>query len=780
MNASGITSGCDDKTIWCCIPIEFIQPWDQSEAIRQVKQLALGNMVVLSGTFHVGNSEQDRRLWKERFPSLAKQVDAVPRFPERPRHGMAVVFNLPLEFHLEQLRLCRELGLKVFAFFPALMSLPPEDFQRVMEAGRGIVFSECFMAENLSILASTLSVERLKEIDATAVASHAERNRLKSAAKPEKSIFDEPESLDFRAVHDWLVNRFRRVGDSLRALGVPRLSAVEASSQIRLALEAGADVPILELVPLEPLRGLAATRGAARAWGKPLWGVHTALGYYRNPASSWTAERLAIAYNLFFAAGASLFSEPNMPLRNWGLCSGFFTIPASPGMQDQDIECRDFTDPICVRAREVVAEHYRFARFHERPAGGPRVPMGYLLGYLDGWTGGESDRMWLADLPGFAAPDALKTWRHFDRAFESEHWYVPPRRYYWQADPVTPLRFGTPPCGQLDIVPIEAAPEALQSYRCLTLLGWNTMTAAHYEKLKQYVSNGGVLFLGVPHLDTRTRTDRPHSFYQDGDVRDLCGVRILGPGETVEEIFTGQHSSFPGVRFPRGALYLESARMAALELWGARVLAFARDNPHQAVLLEHRVGRGVVYLLANWEYPGERLDAFLTDVLRELADAQQAEVAVEGRDVFYALYDGTMPAATPFCAAYLVNTNIYGQPVYPMLHVQGRRLPVRVPGYGMRIAWILHDLMVAPHDRFVKITDARPEPCGWFIALESQMASAASTAPVERLIQCEALTAALRTVTLDGQALAVSTLPEGDHAFRCNLSGRQTLRVEFA
>src|SRR5688572_21367984 len=52
------------QPIYCCIYTEFIQPWEQNEAIRQVKQLGLGNVVALTETFHVGNSDEDRRLWK--------------------------------------------------------------------------------------------------------------------------------------------------------------------------------------------------------------------------------------------------------------------------------------------------------------------------------------------------------------------------------------------------------------------------------------------------------------------------------------------------------------------------------------------------------------------------------------------------------------------------------------------------------------------------------------------------------------------------------------------
>ena len=774
-----------DPPVYCCIPIEFIQPWDQNQAIRQVKELRLCNMIMMQGTFHVGNSEQDRRKWKELFPQLADTIDAIPRFPERPGHGMCALFDLPMEFRLEQLRLCRELGLKVLSFFPSRLGLSPEDFDRLTEAGQDLVLSECFMGENLSILHATLSLERLRQIDASPVGGHSESYFVKPREGAGPSIFDEPEKLDFRVMHDWFVGRFRRAGEWVRSRWNGRLSAIEASSQMRLAMEAGADVPILELVPSEPLRGLAATRGAARAYGKDLWGVHTAMGYYRAPSDAWTPERLRIAYNLFFAGGASIFSECNMPLRNWGSCSAFFSIRGSPPIRRGELECREFDDPICVRAREVVSEHYRFTQFHQRPAPWPRVRMGYLTGYLD--TGME--RLWFVDRPGFLAPEAARTWRHFDRAFDSESWYVPPRKYYWQADPAKPLRHGTPPCGQVDIVPIEAPAEALNNYGCLVLLGWNTMTEANYGKLRAYVENGGTLFLSVPHLSTRTRTDRAQEFIRGGDVRDLCGVRILGAGETVEEVYFAQQTRCAPYAFAQGTLYLEEAPLAKLELHGARVLAHPRERGYQPVLLEHPLGKGVVYLLATWEYPGERLDAFLTDILRTLSEGQQGDVAVEGRGVLYSVFDGRMPSGAAYSTVYLVNHDIYGQPSYPRLMVGQGKVPLRVGGCDMRIAWLLEGLVVAPHDRFVKVADARRQGHQWTLTLESAPSHPGAPAEGERLVQIEAPGGSVARVELDGKELEVQRRPEGgpqsryieigvpDLAVRCRLSGRNVLRV---
>ena len=768
----------DKLPVYCCIPIEFLQPWDQNEAIRQVKEHALGNMVMILSAYHVGNSDEERRMWKARYPHLADKVDATPRFPERPQHGMTVLFDMTLEFCEEQMRLCRELGLQVMCFLPARLHLDRESFDRLSKAGEGIVFSEMIMGENTSILSGTLPPERLKMIDARPVSSHAESGTVSAGQQTGASLFDDAEALDFQVMHDWFVSRFRTAGEALRSHWDGLQSAVESTTQMRLAMEAGMDVPIFELVPHEPLRGLASVRGAAKAYGKAQWGVHTAMGYYREPSDMWLPERLRIADDLFYIGGANIFSECNLPLRNWGSCSAFFSIKASPPIRDGEVECREFDDPICARAREVVGELYRFTQFHQRPADGPRVSMGFLLGNLDGWSGSHGDRMWMVDHPGFLAADALQTWRHFERSYDSEPWYEAPRKYYWQADPAKPLRHGTPPSGQVDIVPIEAPAEVLQGYGSLAFLGWNTMTEETYSRLIAYVEQGGRLFLSVPHLSTRTRADRPQTFIHDGDVRDLCGMRILGPGEQVDEAYFAEQGSCPAYHFPQGTLYLEEAPLANLELHGARILAHPRDKAELPVLLEHRIGKGFVYLLNTWEYPGERLDALITDILRTMAEGEQGEIAVEGRDVFYAVYDGEMPSGLLFTAAYLINHDIYGQPAYPRLCVRDQRAPVRVGG-ELRIAWICDDLVIAPHDRFVQVSDLQRDGDDRLITLDSIAPTRDGDIGAERFIQVEALDGAIRSIELDGQELTIERRTEGDHAVCCRLTGRNVLRVKM-
>ncbi len=766
-----------------CIPIEFIQPWDHDAAIRQVAQHKLGNCIQQQNTAHVGASDQARDEWKKRYPHLAAKIDATPRFHERPARGMAFIADQPLDHWIAQLDLCRSLGLHVLSFLPPIQSLPEAEAKRLAQAGRGVVLSAMIMGENLSILQHTLPIERLKKLAATPAADQAFTPpvQLPEGQYP-PSIFDDIDTLDFASVQSWFVGRFKELGQRVRQHYDGPLSSIEASSQIRLCMLAGVDIPLLELVPHEPLRGIAGVRGAARAYGKNTWGVHTAMGYFRPPADHLLPRRLAIAYHLFFAAGCSIFSECNMPLRVTGSCSGFFSIQATPPIRKGESELLDFDHPIPTAARAFAADFHRFAKFHIRPSAHPRVKMGYITGHLD--SGHE--RLWMADHPGFWAPDAAKTAHHIDHAFDSEPWYTPPRKYYWQADPAKPLYHGTPPCGQVDLVPIEAPPAVLSTYGALAMLGWNTMTPEHYQSLVNYVEQGGILFLSLPHLSTRTRVDQPQTFINNGDLTALCGISInaqSGPGESIEEILLTHDSTDPCLNLPQGTLYLEDVTLGNITLHAAHALAVSRDKakPNLPVLLEHRLGKGTVLLLNTWEYPGDRLQAFITDILRTLADSQQQEIAVRSRDVYYSLYDGQFPSGQAYSTVYLVNHNIYGQTAFPSLILNHKHeTPIRVPGYGMRIAWIVEGILISPTDPYVKITDAVKTPTSLSVTVESLLPTPSAGSIPTRTVQLAHPQGWFSSVTLNNNNVPIQVTPDNELLISITLTGYDTLEITHA
>jgi len=752
--------------ILCGIGLEFLQPWDHLPGMRTIKELGLGNAVASIPVFHVGNSEEDRRQWKETFPSLTEFVDAVPRFPERPQYGMAVFPTMPLEFWLEELRLARELGL-TYIYYPHLdpTALSEEELAQVREAAGGNVLTYIIMGEATSMLGGGRPYAQLKALSRPlapllpGAVDHALPAELPASV----------DEVDLRQLHDWYLRPYRRVAANARTLGVPYLTCIEATAQIRLAMEAGADCPILELTPAEPLTGLAATRGAATAYHAPWWGVSTVLGYYQAPTNRWTPERLAIAYHTCFAGGASLLLEMNMALACWGLCSAFFTINASPPLRLDDAECREFDHPICARAREFLADFYRFTQFHQRPAAGPRVALGVVMGQLDGYVSQQQEHVWCVEDPAFAAGPAEAMWHHFARLFESEEWYTPPHKYYWQADPTKPRWYGTPPCGQVDIVPAEAPPAVLQRYGCLVFLGWNTMTPEQYATLTDYVRNGGRLLMCVPHLSTQVRRDAPPVLINGGDLCELFGVQVLGSGPVAEDVQITEPSAQARYVLPLQALYLEEAPLAKVELQGARVLARPRALA-DPVLVEHQLGKGVAWLLCTWEYPGERLDAFITDLLRTIAEGEQGDIALEGEQVDYAVYDGTTSDGKLLSTVYLVNKSIYGQPHIPRLHARGARIPLRVEGYSLRIAWVCGELLISPHDKFVQVTDVRHTAAGYEIEL-------AAAEPGAYRLQLALRGGMPGTATLNGRPVILEQDADGQPTFTARLEESNRLCV---
>jgi hypothetical protein len=183
-----------------------------------------------------------------------------------------------------------------------------------------------------------------------------------------------------------------------------------------------------------------------------------------------------------------------------------------------------------------------------------------------------------------------------------------------------------------------------------------------------------------------------------------------------------------------------------------------------------------VFLLGAWDYPGTRLDALITDVLRTLAEAEQGDIAVEGRDVFYAVYDARTPSGVDHVVVYLVNHDVYAQPAYPTLIERGNRWPVRVDGREMRVAWVFDRLLVSPHDKYVKVVDARREGATWEITLESAPVAPGGSPAAARDLQLEAADE-LDLVELDGRELQVTPGRDGDTAVRGPVQLRSVLRV---
>ena len=690
-----------DRASWATIitgpTLEFVQPEDRLARIRQVRELGLGNFIGLSNVFHVSNDDDQRAAMKARYPDWAEQIDAVPKARNLPVMGSpAVLGPMPLEMLLQEVRRCRELGL--YFECPSILVTGPDTspettadlLREVRRVGGEHLLHSCILGENTSRLAS----------------GHPYRDW-----QTEHGM--DPATMTMESMHDWFLDKDRRKVRQAQQPGFPPTTNIEATIQFRLAMELGVEIPILELVPSDPSAGLPAARGAARAYGSPYWGVALAMGWFRPPIDETFPDRLRIAYHSFYVAGAGYFDSINAPFHVYGAPSGFFTEESRPPFRDGERELRDFDDPICVSTREVMRDFARITQFQRRPAGHPRVALGFMLGHLDGYClSDKQTHVWGVAEPGWESGDAEKTWEFFRVAYDAEPWYTPAELYYWQKDPVRFPMHGTPPNGQVDIVPTEAPLDVLQTYRCLVFLGWNTMTADVYAKLIAYVRAGGRVLMSLPHLSTQVHRRPELELIHDGDLRELFGVQVTGETEACENVrFVPDIPAGP-YPFPAAALYLEGTPLAGITLDGAEIVAESVDlsgpngladaGPGKPLLVQHRLGEGVAYLLTTRSYPGPHVPAFLTDVLRTIVNAEQGDIALEGQLVTYAVYDDTtMRDAT--AVAYVANTSFYDQPQIPTLIVRGRRVPLRVNSRGLRIAWAGPELLVSPHDPMVRV-----------------------------------------------------------------------------
>lgn len=515
-------------------------------------------------------------------------------------------------------------------------------------------------------------------------------------------------------------------------LGGTPLMNVESSLAFKYHAEAGIDLLCHEAMPGDPHRMQAAIRGAARAYDRP-WGTHIAIGWYGGVTVDelWIKRWKTSVWYCYLTGSEFIYPE-----------SGHLAL--TEHQTGRRIEARD---PEMLAARRVLREAYQFSLVHDRPAGGPKVSLGFLSGYGDGapglwnpWAWGQfHDEEWLAGAPE-------RAWKLVDQLHRREQWskYTVQGERDWS---------GNPPLGQYDIVPIESDIENLQRYECLVLLGWNTMTEELYEKLKQYVKDGGRLLLSLPHL--RVDADRAGEprLFRDGDFSDLCGVNVKGRLETdVRGVKFLRQSSLPGYRLPVADVncdprFLGNFTPAELELTSAEVLAGhdvlfvgdAEQIAQQPVLVENRVGDGTVLLVTMWEYPADEAVIDLTrELLRVVSAGEQGEVRLLGSDrVRYAVYDLESGEGH---VIYLLNTDPdNAAPV--RLWVDGEETAeFRIPANEFVVAYRFGPVVLLPTDRRVNVE--RAEWTGDALALEF-------SAVVAQEVRVENLGSATVTVTLN-------------------------------
>lgn len=212
------------------------------------------------------------------------------------------------------------------------------------------------------------------------------------------------------------------------------------------------------------------------------------------------------------------------------------------------------------------------------------------------------------------------------------------RRYY----------FSGTPYGDYDCVPIESSADYLKdNYKLIANLGWNTLIEEDYQKLKTFVENGGILLTGIPQFSTHIEREflldmQDLALYNNGDLSDLTGIKVLGKGveysrqwnsKNREKICESELSAIcSDNELEDGTPYL-----AEVELKGAQIIAWDKASG-KPMLVKYKLGKGWVYTLTLWDYPGhEQFQTFSATWLEVLAKDARGKIYIEdqSKQVFW-------------------------------------------------------------------------------------------------------------------------------------------------
>ncbi len=420
------------------------------------------------------------------------------------------------------------------------------------------------------------------------------------------------ESSDMKEASEKFIACLRTEIDKVHAIG-QKAAFGDASGGHRYCYLAGVDFLRTETMVPHTQHLCSQARPAAESLGSGEWGVHIAIQHATQPH---TPEHLGIYYLSLFQPwmmGASMLYEEDSLFE----------------MFKEERFCWD--DALTKGKRDMTRDFFRFAKTHPRCAH-PDIRIAFLEG------------RYAAPFNGFICdceqdPD-YSVWGLFGN--RSPEWgHRQPEKCRQILDVLMPgastlpLRqdfnrrryfFSGTPFGDFDEVPAEAKSDYLGRYSLLLNLGWNTMIPEDYAKLKKFVADGGTLFTGLPEFSTHVKRDflkdmTDLALWNGGDLSELCGVRVKGRSEAV---YKGQWNAADRASWPEPHLSSIPSRspeedgpcrLAEVESAGASVEAWDSDTGTPLVW-KFRYGKGTVYLLAAWAYPGhevlQKLSASLT------------------------------------------------------------------------------------------------------------------------------------------------------------------------
>jgi len=498
--------------------------------------------------------------------------------------------------------------------------------------------------------------------------------RFESAFKKNVPLQD----ITLKMLQDDLLERVGAHVKEYEENGWGNVAATSGNFYLDVEVVAGANIPMAEDIAFRHMNiASSLSRGLYRQFELPLWGTHIAHEHY-----SWIPAKCkykfpllrAALYHKYMAGAKMIVNESGNWFVEASLCedSPKFELPRSP-LTRKDVSFGDtgkldflpyhketskHFDKIgpdswyCKAYRKEISDFYDYVKANGTPSGQPETTIALAKGHLD--LGGYEYRM-TAPVGGM-----------YDLAEINPQWMSGPPEYSWDVafntfyprpqgmgDYLNMFLSGTP-WGMLDIVSfaehLVSAEHLIANYKALLFTGWNTASEKQYEVLKQYVQAGGILFLSIPHLSTNDKRNYS-SFTVDelvhkGDFSELCGVKVEKRGTRFYWAVPPPGTTQLGSTFPR-RWGIMSTCMGKIEITdpNAEVMV-VDDEGGEPVLLKRQYGKGTVYFLNSWAYPGAMNSDFgpgARHSSKGLITAIYEEIARQCRGTFWITDDGNEP-----------------------------------------------------------------------------------------------------------------------------------------
>ena len=304
----------------------------------------------------------------------------------------------------------------------------------------------------------------------------------------------------------WVRNRVKSQTDYADSLGLPRpyISIGPEFGAYSHLLRSGIDRIDVEMCfGEETERRYAAVIGASKAFGKERFGVDNAMLWYGGEQHDelWFQRYRTSWYHAYLRGANPIYAEHGvMNYNSYG-------------------ERLDTDHPRVVRFRKELGDFASWVSKNPRPEGFPMAAVAFMQGRMDGYVGSWQTHKWGQRLnEDFRIDDDDRAWKLVDQCYKREDWS--------SRDVNGEIEFsGNPPLGTVNIVPYDIPADELSKYKLLVFLGYNAMDDELYNKLVDYVSNGGVVLMAARHLDTADSPLDGYKPYNGGDWTALTGLK---------------------------------------------------------------------------------------------------------------------------------------------------------------------------------------------------------------------------------------------------------------